>query len=576
MVPVRPDSPAITVNAATLALMPEDVREAFLAFFDATQIEAGEREREKDIRYLDELADCMGRQPGWEEVVWEDDGERPTFRQFYGDLYGVDTGSSGFQLAVPVLANHRDREHPFQTYSDFKEFSDAIMGMEDMFIYLGDFWTPPTGFSTARLNAMTTIRGFCVDIDQGWVDPQKTIPLRSPESVTYVLMRAFSEAPFLRPNYILLSGHGIQLWYVFEHPIRLYRKTSPRRKKYRDLLEQIYRWFSENLPPNQVHVDMSCPPINHAFRAPGSVTKFKVPSRLFCYQGTDREMIDPLVLSGFLDAGLRPLDVVDLTEEEYAKAKAERINRRQEPATEKQLEYLAFLKAEGCVEVDDGPLTKGEAGELIRRGVEIFEQTCGVNSAKVTISSLNNIKLKPRSPKLYEATLRGIKEKTQAGTRYNAMFGLAGLAYNCQIPKEQLEDDLFGLMNSPEFGSARGRDGKPLQAEDVRAALLGYNVLGALRRREHLEYRLGWEFEKSKRNGRKQYNHLHDEFIYDNGKKKKNPCRDNRLLNAGAPTKRQLVQDYAAAHPEANHTQIAAALGVSRPTVIKWLKSNNE
>lgn len=33
-----------------------------------------------------------------------------------------------------------------------------------------------------------------------------------------------------------------------------------------------------------------------------------------------------------------------------------------------------------------------------------------------------------------------------------------------------------------------------------------------------------------------------------------------------------LVREYAAEHPDANHSEIARALGISRPTVIKWLK----
>lgn len=40
----------------------------------------------------------------------------------------------------------------------------------------------------------------------------------------------------------------------------------------------------------------------------------------------------------------------------------------------------------------------------------------------------------------------------------------------------------------------------------------------------------------------------------------------------GAPTKADLVRRYAAEHPDANHSEIARALGISRPTVIKWLK----
>ena len=42
----------------------------------------------------------------------------------------------------------------------------------------------------------------------------------------------------------------------------------------------------------------------------------------------------------------------------------------------------------------------------------------------------------------------------------------------------------------------------------------------------------------------------------------------------GAPTKRDGILAYAAAHPGASHSAIAKALGVSRKTVIKWLKGD--
>ena len=42
----------------------------------------------------------------------------------------------------------------------------------------------------------------------------------------------------------------------------------------------------------------------------------------------------------------------------------------------------------------------------------------------------------------------------------------------------------------------------------------------------------------------------------------------------GRKPKKYLVRDYAAAHPDENHSQIARALGISRTTVIKWLRTS--
>ena len=76
---------------------------------------------------------------------------------------------------------------------------------------------------------------------------------------------------------------------------------------------------------------------------------------------------------------------------------------------------------------------------------------------------------------------------------------------------------------------------------------------------------------KNKRNGRKQVDHLKlARFARDLNYSDQNGWQNKN----GAPTKRDEILAYAAEHPEASHSEIARALDVSRPTVIKWLKSD--
>ncbi|WP_165254011.1 hypothetical protein [Adlercreutzia sp. ZJ304] len=88
-----------------------------------------------------------------------------------------------------------------------------------------------------------------------------------------------------------------------------------------------------------------------------------------------------------------------------------------------------------------------------------------------------------------------------------------------------------------------------------------------------LEDLCGWEFGTQKRNGKSQRDHLENrawvfrDLDYPDG---------SWRYRGGAPTKKVLIKEYAASHPEANHSEIARALGVSRPTVIKWLKNQSE
>ena len=171
-------------------------------------------------------------------------------------------------------------------------------------------------------------------------------------------------------------------------------------------------------------------------------------------------------------------------------------------------------------------------------------------------------------PGLYTTSLENCRTKTKVGNRYMSFCGLAVCGWKAKIPLEQIEKDCYELLEiyNTKYPIVKERE--------ISNALRMYNEKALYVTRETLERFFGWQYDPIPRNGRKQYNHLHDEFIFVDGKKKKNPCRDNRLLNAGAANKQQLVQDYAAAHPGESQRKIAAALGISPTTVNKWLKKN--
>ncbi|MEO2530171.1 helix-turn-helix domain-containing protein, partial [Collinsella aerofaciens] len=85
--------------------------------------------------------------------------------------------------------------------------------------------------------------------------------------------------------------------------------------------------------------------------------------------------------------------------------------------------------------------------------------------------------------------------------------------------------------------------------------------------RDRIERRTAIELPKNKRNGRPQKQHVEvmnavREIDHPNGSWRNKD---------GAPTKADLVREYAAAHPDASHSAIARELGISRTTVIKWL-----
>lgn len=82
------------------------------------------------------------------------------------------------------------------------------------------------------------------------------------------------------------------------------------------------------------------------------------------------------------------------------------------------------------------------------------------------------------------------------------------------------------------------------------------------------------EIPPNKRNGQKQADHLEEaRAIRDIRQRRKGGnWWDGGGRPKGSGTKRDAIRAYTHEHPEASHSAIARALGVSRPTVIKWIK----
>lgn len=605
--------------------MPPSLRDAFTVFFDEqSQIEA-RRIRQENLDYQAGLAQTLlDSGKGWEEVVALQPGDEreelssfldvcmkddtlsgfyipggtlpaPTMTLFYRDLYGFDRRSEDDEGLVciesrPILVNHRDREHPYQRYDDLSECMQAVQ-QETSYIYMGSFWQPPNGYLTARRNAMTTINGFCVDLDR--VEDDKGLYFQ-PDWVMRTLLETLEKHPQIMPNYLMLSGTGIQLWYVFGEQVPLLsakarnmpdgtkRKASPRRDKFQQVLRALYGFFDKELPKNRFRVDTPCATINHPFRAPASPAKHHYPTRLFVMGGWSRKMIDPLILSDYLGCNLKPYDLENWDQVEYERINEERQRnrlKRTSPATERQLAWIGKLENMGCIGDVPDELTVADADALIKRGEIVFtrRQQRMAGEGVIETTSGHRVPTRPRDPGLYRYTLRRIVRDTPPGSRYNALFGLAGLGWNCGIPKIQVERDMMGLLDT-DWARRFGNDGKPLSKKDVKAALRGWNKLGALRPRSQLEDRLQWSYNPpAKRNGRKQDVHLDMiarpmiETYRTLGETEHLPGRPK-----GSGTKEQIIRAYAAAHPDANYSQIARALDVSRTTVIKWLRDTPE
>ena len=156
--------------------------------------------------------------------------------------------------------------------------------------------------------------------------------------------------------------------------------------------------------------------------------------------------------------------------------------------------------------------------------------------------------------------------------RYWCLNVLAAYATKCGIAYEELERDALDFV--PFLESLTARPDNHFTEEDALDAISSYDD-GVIHKLtvDRIRRRTGIDVPKTKRNGREQRAHLKIASAARWAGRDGNDSDGSWRNKNGAPKKDELVKAYAREHPGANHSEIARALGISRTTVIKWLKS---
>lgn len=315
------------------------------------------------------------------------------------------------------------------------------------------------------------------------------------------------------PQHVVLSGHGVHLYYVLEEPqiLSSHIKTQLKELKYA-LTRRLWNRYTSTVESVQYQG------INQSFRVAGSRTK----------EGCALPACVSYRLSD------HPTTI-------------EELNR--------------FVPEESRVDLSmrfrESPLTLDRARELYPEWYERVivrgeRQPCGRWEAKRD---------------LYDWWLRrmGTSDVTY-GHRYFSVMCLAIFAAKCGIfDADAVRADAMALL--PHFNAIN--PDHPFTEDDVDSALDCLDARYVRFPREDMEKISAMPMPANKRNGRRQIVHLagaravqevNDRFNNTN-------WRDGN----GRKPKRDLVRGYAAEHPDASQRQIAAALGVSKTTVNKWL-----
>lgn len=167
---------------------------------------------------------------------------------------------------------------------------------------------------------------------------------------------------------------------------------------------------------------------------------------------------------------------------------------------------------------------------------------------------------------IYYNWIEKMRNGAVVGHRYNCLENLCSLAVQCNIAPEQVEKDCRELAEVLE--ELTEKEDNHFTEYDILCALKTYHNAdeGAYRRRiEYVAKKTGIPLTPNKRNGKKQVTHLKiARFTLEMMNEEKGEALQGR------PDKKDLVKQYLEEHPTATKSEIKEATGLSYPTIRKY------
>lgn len=329
----------------------------------------------------------------------------------------------------------------------------------------------------------------------------------TPSTLNNFLSGAIAVDAYPVPQHVVLSGHGVHLYYVLDDPVSLYPnvKTQLKDLKYA-LTDKLWNGYTS------IDEHIQHQGINQGFRVPGGMTKV------------------PGVRARAFRLNTHPTDISELN---------------------------SFVPKEHRADVGclwrEARWTLSEAREKFP---EWYERVVvgGADPGQWVVKE-----------DLYRWWIRRIEEGASYGHRYFCIMVLAIIAAKCGIyDHDRVKADAMALV--PFLDGIKPDE--PFTEADVDSALECLDSRYVKFPRDDCSRLSGIDIKPNKRNGRKQKQHM---AVMRAIQGVTDPDGEWRNKN-GAPTKCDMIRAYAADHPEANQSEISRALGVSRPTVAKWLK----
>ena len=327
------------------------------------------------------------------------------------------------------------------------------------------------------------------------------------------LLARIGKKPALRtlpqPTFIVMSGTGLHLYYVFENPIALYPNIKLQMKSLKyDLTFRMWEYKATSLE-KQIQYQS----INQGFRMVGSCND-KYGLKVRAFKTGERVTLD--YLNQYVDEEKNKVD----------------INQPFQP-------------------------TKYTIEEAQEKFPEWYQ--------RVVVEGDKRAKKWDIKRDLYDWWLRQ-SYKVKGGHRYYFLMVMAIYAVKCNISKKEVREDMYTIFDELK----EIEHSNPLEEDDIKSALETYDRQYYNFTIDDIVKLTDIPIEKNKRNYQNQKDHLEEARMIRDLRMKR--AGKKWTDNNGRPSKKKMVKDYINENPNDTPTEIARNLEISRTTVYKYLK----
>lgn len=432
------------------------------------------------------------------------------FRRFSNPIFTYRTAEYSEKEQKKVAFFHNE-----VVYSDHFEESLALTQKNDLAL------CSCCSYSGRRKLAKNAFRchGFIIDLDGvglrqlqnffGWVEQLEKIP---------------------RPTYVVNSGNGVHIYYIFENPVPLYPNVT---QHLQNLKHGLTDWVWNKETSTYPIKERQHQGIYQAFRMVGSCTKlahdYKAPERYLVRAFRTGPPVTIEYLNRFVSEEFKCPENPDYSSWEW-------VDGEHYSLAECQLRYPDWYQRRI---IDKEPPNQWHCNRAL------------YDWWYRTIQNLDNVK---------------------DGNRYHCISMLYVYAQKCMLAKELVDADAMNLLD--EYNGLTMREGNDFTVQDIKDAAKFYNSKFARMTKKEIERRTGIRMpDGAKRNGRKQDLHLklarasRDILCEEKGK---TDWRDGNGRPKGSSQQRIIVQEWREKHPDGRKVDCIKETGLSKPTVYRW------